>query len=115
MSYPCTRKTPIGGDEAARNTVQPSLHRSVSCCASPHWRDALAASTGANSDLRSPNEKRRSMTWAQRLKRVFNIDVSTCGHCGGTLRIVVSEQHGTNNMGHPLFGIFRRREARFSD
>jgi len=55
------------------------------------------------------------MTWAQRLKRVFNIDVSTCGHCGGTLRIVVSEQHGTNNMGHPLFGIFRRREARFSD
>jgi len=30
------------------------------------------------------------MTWAQRLKRVFNIDVSTCGHCGGTVRIVAS-------------------------
>jgi hypothetical protein len=30
------------------------------------------------------------MTWAQRLKRVFNIDVSTCVHCGGAVRIVAS-------------------------
>lgn len=30
------------------------------------------------------------MTWAQRLKRVFGIDVDTCLHCGGTVRIVAS-------------------------
>jgi hypothetical protein len=30
------------------------------------------------------------MTWAQRLKRVFDIDVSTCIHCGGAVRIVAS-------------------------
>ena len=30
------------------------------------------------------------MTWAQRLKRVFGIDVNTCGHCGGAARIVAS-------------------------
>ncbi len=47
-------------------------------------------SSDANSDHRSPNEKPRSKTWAQLLKRVFNIDVSTCVHCGGTLRIVAS-------------------------
>jgi len=60
-------------------------------------------STGANSDHRSPDEKRRSMTpdqvrgrlWAQRLKRVFNIDVSTCGHCGGAVRIVASIEEPT--------------------
>ena len=52
-------------------------------------------STGANSDRRSPDEKRRSMTWTQRLKRVFGIDVSTCGHCGGTLRIVASIEEPT--------------------
>jgi hypothetical protein len=28
------------------------------------------------------------MSWAQRLKRVFNIDVATCIHCGGAVRIV---------------------------
>ncbi len=30
------------------------------------------------------------MTWAQRLKRVFNIDVNTCIDCGGVVRIVAS-------------------------
>ena len=30
------------------------------------------------------------MTWAQRLKRVFNIDVETCDKCGGDLRIIAS-------------------------
>lgn len=34
-------------------------------------------STGVYSDHRSPEEKRRSMIWAQRVKHVFNIDVST--------------------------------------
>ena len=30
------------------------------------------------------------MTWAQRLKRVFGIDVNACVHCGGAARIVAS-------------------------
>ena len=28
------------------------------------------------------------MTWVQRLKRVFKIDIETCCHCGGALRII---------------------------
>ncbi len=28
------------------------------------------------------------MTWAQRLKRVFNIDVETCAHCGGSVKVI---------------------------
>jgi len=28
------------------------------------------------------------MTWAQRFKRVFNIDIETCQACGGAVRIV---------------------------
>jgi len=58
-------------------------------------RPAVEASTGASSEHRSPDETRRSMTWAQRLKRVFNINVSTCGHCGGTVRIVASFEEPT--------------------
>jgi Zn-finger nucleic acid-binding protein len=30
------------------------------------------------------------MGWAQRLKRVFGIEIDTCQRCGGTLRIVAS-------------------------
>lgn len=28
------------------------------------------------------------MTWAQRLKRVFNIDIETCGDCGGAVKVI---------------------------
>ncbi len=28
------------------------------------------------------------MSWAQRLKRVFGIDIETCPACGGALRII---------------------------
>ena len=30
------------------------------------------------------------MTWAQRLKRVFRIDIESCEHCGGAVKIIAS-------------------------
>ena len=41
-----------------------------------------------DSDEPTPVERRASMTWAQRLKRVFNIDIETCQACGGAVRII---------------------------
>ena len=38
----------------------------------------------------TPAEKRASMTWAKRLKRVFDIDIETCSECGGDVRIIAS-------------------------
>jgi len=38
----------------------------------------------------SAAEKRTSMTWARRLKRVFNIDIETYSDCGGDVRIIAS-------------------------
>jgi hypothetical protein len=31
-----------------------------------------------------------SMTWAQRLKRVFKIEIETCEHCGGAVKVIAS-------------------------
>jgi len=42
----------------------------------------------ANANARTPAERHSAMTWAQRLKRVFGIDIETCAACGGTLRII---------------------------
>ena len=39
-------------------------------------------------DLQTPAERRAAMTWAQRLKRVFNIDIETCQACGGPVKII---------------------------
>ena len=35
-----------------------------------------------------PAERRAAMTWAQRLKRVFKIDIETRPDCAGRLRII---------------------------
>ena len=48
--------------------------------------DAADAATG--NDL-TDDERRACMTWAQRLKRVFHIDIETCPACGGQVRIIV--------------------------
>ncbi len=29
-----------------------------------------------------------AITWAQRLKRVFNIDLETCSECGGAVKVI---------------------------
>ena len=34
------------------------------------------------------DKPRAPMTWMQRLKRVFAIDIKTCPECGGKLRVV---------------------------
>ncbi len=57
--------------------------------------DAAPVDVSAHDAPRSPEEKRRAMSWAQRLKRVFSIDVTACVHCGGTVRIVASVEEPT--------------------
>jgi hypothetical protein len=34
------------------------------------------------------NELIAPLSWAQRLKRVFNIDITLCPLCGGTMRVI---------------------------
>lgn len=48
------------------------------------------AAAPANADERTPAERHAAMRWAQRLKRVFGIDIETCTACGGTPRIIAS-------------------------
>ncbi len=41
----------------------------------------------ARADVRTPAERHAAMRWAQRLKRVFGIDIETCAG-GGAMRII---------------------------
>ena len=41
-----------------------------------------------NGDVRSAVEQHAAMSWAQRLKRVFNIDISTCDVCGSAVKVI---------------------------
>ena len=42
----------------------------------------------SNAEVGSPAERHAAMTWAQRLKRVFNIDIEVCGRCGSAARVI---------------------------
>ena len=42
----------------------------------------------ADLDEPTPAERRAAMRWAQRLKRVFGIDIEICAACGGAVQII---------------------------
>lgn len=46
------------------------------------------ATTDGYADQEDNGSVRKRMTWAQRLKRVFGIDIETCGSCGGQLKVI---------------------------
>jgi hypothetical protein len=54
----------------------------------------------------SGTERQRALSWAQRLKRVFTIDIETCRRCGGKLRVIASieEQAVIERIFHHLGG-----------
>jgi len=62
----------------------------------PHsrWRAQITpAGRGAGKspgEGRTAAERHRAMSWAQRLKRVFRMDIETCERCGGRVKIIAS-------------------------
>ena len=62
---------------------------------SKYWALVTPAKRGKAKTVKAlidqtPAEKRASMTWAKRLKRVFDIDIETCSECGGDVKIIAS-------------------------
>lgn len=45
---------------------------------------------GVELEDKTSAEKHAAMTWAKRLKRVFDIDVQTCDACGGAVKITAA-------------------------
>ena len=49
------------------------------------------AKVAANKRLeKTPQERHRAMTWMQRLKRMFGIDIETCERCGRKVKVMAS-------------------------
>jgi len=56
----------------------------------PARRGKRNKSCSADEADQTQAEKRASMAWAKRLKRVFNREIETCGECGADVRIIAS-------------------------
>lgn len=48
------------------------------------------ATTANECGAAAATDRQRAMGWAQRLRRVFAIDIETCRQCGGRLRVIAS-------------------------
>jgi hypothetical protein len=48
------------------------------------------AGKAVESGERSAVDRQRFLSWAQRLKRVFAIDIEMCRRCGGKLKVIAS-------------------------
>ena len=44
-------------------------------------------------DAEPPVNEHKEMTWPQRLKHVFNIEITICNRCGGAVKIIVEASH----------------------
>lgn len=56
----------------------------------PAKRGGRHRGTGTASEDRTPAQRHVAMTWAQRLKRVFDIDIQKCERCGAAARIIAA-------------------------
>jgi hypothetical protein len=54
----------------------------------PARRGRVNKAKAAGPEAAIPVERRAAMSWAQRLKRVFNIDIEICDVCGGSMKVI---------------------------
>jgi hypothetical protein len=77
----CALKTPY---RTGPRTASPDRARVV-----PKTRAAAAKRPDQRGEA-SASARQRALTWSQRLKRVFAIDIEVCRRCGGKLPVIVS-------------------------
>jgi hypothetical protein len=64
----------------------PRRTRQGKACAPPEPAGRGSGATAV--DTRAPAERHRARSWAQRLKRVFKLDLESCENCGGRIRVI---------------------------
>jgi len=76
--------------------IHQSVNSSLRARVTPAQRGKGRQLKGPNeSPDQTPTEHRAAMTWAQGLKRVFNIDVETCRDCGGAVKVTALAHSAT--------------------
>ena len=75
---------------AARADQRQKLERQCRDISRPVIAEQRAATAGL--DEPTPAERRAAMRWAQRLKRVFGIDLEICAACGGAGRTIACSE-----------------------
>jgi hypothetical protein len=66
-------------------------HSMLRAAVTPAHRGVCGKAPGAQQVTDKPICPRHvTMSWAQRLKRVFGVEISTCARCGGKFKVIAS-------------------------
>jgi len=65
----------------------PSAKHRINVTPARRGKGSAKANSSTNKQ-ESSADCHKSITWAERLKRVFRVDVSVCSRCGGEVRII---------------------------
>ena len=81
--------SPLNADQGAIHGADPQLHGLFAPNARHRRRVVPAPTAAPGSDAAEPTQvpTRAKMSWAQRLRRVFDIDISRCPRCGAALLV----------------------------
>jgi len=70
-------------------------HSGLRAAVTSAHRGSGAAKQPVADPARPPTPRHMAMSWARRLKRVFGIEIDSCAHCGGRLKIIASIEEPT--------------------
>jgi len=75
-------------DPALKRQLSLTVTQGSHQCKSSNERKGSAKKSASNNNPKLSAESYRLLTWAERLKRVFKMDVSVCSLCGGEVKII---------------------------
>jgi len=67
-----------------------ALHSQLRAAVTPAHRGVGSAEQADQATEQPATPRHVAMCWAQRLKRVFGIDINTCARCGGKLKVIAN-------------------------
>ena len=91
----------IGSQDARSHRISDQPWRSGSICDPSPERTLVHAQQRTEGGEQTAVQKHVAMTWMQRLKRVFRVDVETCARCGGRLQIIAGIEDPRRHPPHP--------------
>jgi hypothetical protein len=65
-------------------------HSQLRAAVTPAHRGVGSKGQGDQSTDQPATPRHVAMTWAQRLKRVFGVEINPCARCGGKLKVIAS-------------------------
>jgi hypothetical protein len=90
LLWPCAvRPKPRANLTRFHGVLAPNSKHRINVTPAKRGKGGNTQNVKSKKSAELPVNEHKEMNWAQRLKRVFNIDITICSRCGGAVKIIV--------------------------